>query len=139
MIARLVLVVSALFAVGVPIQQQPPRDPLRSAAGTASLSGIVLVNGDPAAPARRVRVTLRELSGAVPGQTTTTDDRGSFTFRGLPAGRFELQAFKNVIAAFTKAVGDNKDKVASLDQLKAALPQVGNACNDCHELYRRPQ
>jgi hypothetical protein len=96
MIARIVLIFSLLFAAGASLQQQqPPRDAVRTATGTASISGIVLVDGDPAAPARRVRVTLRDLSGAVPGQTATTDDRGGFTFRGLPSGRYELQGFKS--------------------------------------------
>jgi len=40
-------------------------------------------------------VTLTNVARTSPGQTTTTDDGGAFTFRGLPAGRYELQAFKN--------------------------------------------
>ena len=42
-----------------------------------------------------MRVTLANVARTSPGQTTTTDDGGAFTFRGLPAGRYELQAFKN--------------------------------------------
>lgn len=96
MIARIALIVCLLCAAGAPLpQQQPPRDAVQRASGTASISGTVLVNGDPAVPARRVRVTLKDVSGAVPGQTTTTDDRGRFTFRGVSAGRYELQGFKN--------------------------------------------
>ncbi len=45
-------------------------------------------------PARRVRVTINDVTRNVPGQTTTTDDAGVFAFRDLPAGRFEVQAFK---------------------------------------------
>jgi hypothetical protein len=63
-------------------------------AGTASIAGTVLVGGGPTSPARRVRVTLTDVTGTWPGRTTTTDDRGAFAFHGLPAGRFELQAFK---------------------------------------------
>ena len=73
--------------------QQPARDTARGPVGTASISGIVMTAGPGTLPARRVRVTLTELSGA-PGQTATTDDNGAFAFRGLHAGRFELQAFK---------------------------------------------
>ena len=62
--------------------------------GTASIAGTVFVDGAAKQPARRVRVTLTDLSGATTGQTTTTDDSGAFAFRALPAGRFELQAFK---------------------------------------------
>jgi hypothetical protein len=75
--------------------QTPVRDNTRVAAGTASISGTVVVNEAAKQPARRVRVTLTNVAGTPPGQTTTTDDSGAFTFRGLPAGRYELQAFKN--------------------------------------------
>lgn len=75
--------------------QQEARDAPRVAAATASISGRVVMGADGKQPARRVRVTLTEASGRAPGQTTTTDDTGAFAFRGLPAGRFELQAFKN--------------------------------------------
>ena len=71
------------------------RDTARVTAGTASISGTVFVAGEPKLPARRVRVTLTNVARSSPGQTTTTDDSGAFAFRGLPAGRFELQAFKN--------------------------------------------
>ena len=46
--------------------------------------------------------------------------------------------FDAKIAAFAKAVADNKDKAASLDALKASFPNVNKACDDCHESYRRP-
>lgn len=63
-------------------------------AGSASIAGTVLVDGETTSPARRARVTLTDVTGAWPGRTATTDDRGAFAFQGLPAGRFELQAFK---------------------------------------------
>jgi hypothetical protein len=76
--------------------QQPVRDgAARGASGTASIGGRVFVAGETKQPARRARVTLTNLARTSPGQTTTTDDSGAFAFRGLPAGRFELQAFKN--------------------------------------------
>ena len=75
--------------------QQPARDTARVAAGTASISGTVFEAGEPRRPARRVRVTLTDVARRAPGQTATTDDNGAFAFRGLAAGRFELQAFKN--------------------------------------------
>jgi hypothetical protein len=95
MIGRPAVVLPFAIAFGALFAQQPPRDAVPAGSGTASVSGAVFVDGDPGRPARRVRVTLSDLAGAWPGQTTTTDDRGTFTFRGVPAGRFELQAFKN--------------------------------------------
>jgi uncharacterized protein (DUF2141 family) len=77
--------------------QTPVRDNARVATGTGSISGTVFVStmaGDAKQPARRVRVTLSDVAGTSRGQTTTTDDSGAFTFRGLPAGKYELQAFK---------------------------------------------
>lgn len=62
---------------------------------TATVSGTVFVAGPTRQPARRVRVTLNEVDRRVPGQTTTTDDEGGFRFSGVPAGRFELQTFRN--------------------------------------------
>src|SRR5688572_164273 len=61
---------------------------------TGSISGTVFVAGSEKEPARRVRVTLNDVSRAAAGRTTTTDDRGAFMFQGVPAGRFEIQAFK---------------------------------------------
>ena len=84
-----------VFAAAVAAQQQPARDAVRVERGSATVAGTVLVDGDPKKPARRVRVTLTSLARTSPGQTTTTDDRGAFAFRELPAGRYELQGFKN--------------------------------------------
>jgi uncharacterized protein (DUF2141 family) len=64
------------------------------ASGTASITGTVFLAGESKRPARRARVTLTSLDRTTTGQTATTDDRGAFAFHALPAGRFELQAFK---------------------------------------------
>jgi hypothetical protein len=92
----------AIVAGGTPRAGQQVRDAARSTtvpaaatAGAATISGTVLIAGQGRQPARRVRVTLNELDRRVPGQTTTTDDAGAFGFSGVPAGRFELQAFRN--------------------------------------------
>lgn len=82
------------MAFGAVSATQQVRDRTPVAAGTASVAGAVFVDGEAKQPARRVRVTLTNLARTSPGQTTTTDDRGAFRFDGLPAGRFELQAFK---------------------------------------------
>lgn len=48
--------------------------------------------------------------------------------------------FDEKAAAFGKAVADNRAKAtASLDGLKAAIPVVGKACDNCHEDYRLTQ
>jgi cytochrome c556 len=65
----------------------------------------------------------------IPGQET----------RALPKIWENKTDFEAKIAFFTKAVADNKDKAKTLDELKAAFPNVNNACNNCHETYRKPQ
>jgi hypothetical protein len=88
-------VLAVAIVCGAAAAQQQVRDNTRVAAGTASISGTVFVAGEAKQPARRVRVTLTNVAHTSPGQTATTDDSGAFAFRGLPAGRFELQAFKS--------------------------------------------
>jgi cytochrome c556 len=40
-------------------------------------------------------------------------------------------------AEFGKAVAENRDKAkSSLDGLRAAIPVIGNACDNCHKDYR---
>ena len=92
--ARVVVIVTTLCCAAA-ARQPPTRDHPRLPTGSASISGTVVGGGDAHRPARRVRVTLTDLSGSTPGQTATTDDSGAFAFRGLAAGRYELQAFKN--------------------------------------------
>jgi len=82
------------LALVAAIAGQQVHDNAPVAKGTSTIAGHVFVDGTPKQPARRVRVTLADVSGVFPGQTTTTDDTGAFAFAGLPAGRFELRAFK---------------------------------------------
>lgn len=94
----LVLLLAVLAGVAGAAARQQVRDAAPVVVGAGTISGRVFVDGPPGAakqPARRVRVTLTELARTMPGQTTTTDDAGGFSFSGLPAGRFEIQAFKN--------------------------------------------
>jgi uncharacterized protein (DUF2141 family) len=97
--SRIVLILAiacgAAVAADPPAAQLPARDNARVAAGTGSISGMVFVAGEAKQPARRVRVTLANVARTSPGQTTTTDEGGAFAFRALPAGHYELQAFKN--------------------------------------------
>ena len=84
----------ALLGAAVATVAGQVRDGTQTGSGSASIRGTVLVEGETETPARRVRVTLTAVAGAEPGRTTTTDDQGGFIFDGLPAGRYELQAFK---------------------------------------------
>lgn len=75
--------------------QQPARDAARPAAvGTASVSGIVLLDAAERKPIRRARVTLNNAELQV-RRTIVTEDDGTFVFRALPAGRYLLAASKD--------------------------------------------
>ena len=47
--------------------------------------------------------------------------------------------FEAKVAAFGKAVADNRDKAKNVDELKVALGAVGKTCDSCHEQYRARQ
>jgi cytochrome c556 len=46
--------------------------------------------------------------------------------------------FDGKLAAFSKAVADGKGKSNSQEVLKASMPAINTACDNCHELYRAP-
>jgi cytochrome c556 len=77
--------------------------------------------------------TARQLPNLFPDNSKTGQDT-----RALPKIWETRSDFDTKIAAFAKAVADNKDKVATLDELKVAYPNVNKACDNCHETYRRP-
>src|SRR5215472_12551094 len=58
--------------------------------------------------------------------------------RALPKIWENKADFDAKIAAFGKAVADNKDKAKTLDELKVAFSDVSKACSNCHEPYRKP-
>jgi cytochrome c556 len=47
--------------------------------------------------------------------------------------------FEAKVAAFGKAVADNRDKAKNVDELKVALGAVGKTCDSCHDQYRARQ
>lgn len=44
--------------------------------------------------------------------------------------------FDAKIADFAKVVAENRPKVKTLDGVKAALPPMAKACDNCHDTYR---
>lgn len=76
--------------------------------------------------------TAKKLPGLFPeGSKTGGDNRAS------PKIWLNKKDFDAKAAEFGKAVADNRAKaVASLDGLKAAIPVVGNGCDNCHKEYR---
>jgi hypothetical protein len=79
--------------------RQQARDAMtQPTAGTASISGVVVDDAEPARPVRRAVVTLTG-AGLRPSRGAITDDEGRFTLRGLPAGRFTLTAERGAFIA----------------------------------------
>ena len=89
------IVAALMLSVAGVLAQQPARDqapaPIQ---GTAILSGVVLIDGPDARPARGAVVTLNH-TDKVHGDTAVTDEQGRFDFRGIPAGRYLLGAEKD--------------------------------------------
>jgi len=92
-----------LLAIAAPATAQaPPRDVRRPVeGGTARIIGTVRSADAQSRALRRARVLLNGDALQV-GRTAIADDSGSFTFDGLPAGRYTLSATKEayVTAAF---------------------------------------
>jgi cytochrome c556 len=76
--------------------------------------------------------TAQKLPGLFPeGSKTGGDNRAS------PKIWVNKKDFDAKAAAFGKAVADNRAKaVASVEGLKAAIPVIGDACDNCHKEYR---
>ncbi|HXZ46432.1 MAG TPA: cytochrome c [Pseudolabrys sp.] len=79
--------------------------------------------------------TAQKLPGLFPENSKTGEET-----RATPKIWANKSDFDSKAAAFGKAVAENRDKAkASLDGLKAAIPVVGKACDNCHEDYRAPK
>lgn len=76
--------------------------------------------------------TAQKLPDLFPENSKTGGDN-----RASPKIWLNKKDFDAKAAAFAKAVAENHDKAkSSLDGLKAAIPVVGKACDDCHKEYR---
>ncbi len=76
--------------------------------------------------------TAQKLPSLFPDNSKTGGDN-----RASPKIWVNKKDFDEKAAAFAKAVAENHDKAkSSLDGLKAAIPVVGKACDDCHKEYR---
>ena len=82
----------------------PARDTPDPGAGTASVSGVVVLDDATQSPLRRTRVTLRGVDTRAE-RTVTTDDMGRFAFAGIAAGNYSLVAAK---AAYVQAFYGSK-------------------------------
>jgi cytochrome c556 len=76
--------------------------------------------------------TAQKLPGLFPENSKTGGDN-----RASPKIWLNKKDFDAKAAAFGKVVAKNRDKgKSSLEGLRAAIPVVGKACDNCHEDYR---
>ena len=77
--------------------------------------------------------TAQKFAALFPDNSKTGDNT-----RATPKIWENRSDFEAKVAAFGKAVADNRDKAKNVDELKVALGNVSKTCDSCHELYRRP-
>ena len=76
--------------------------------------------------------TAQKLPGLFPDNSKTGQETRASSKIWVTKADFDAKA-----AEFGKAVAENRDKAKmSLDELRAAIPVVGNACDNCHKEYR---
>lgn len=76
--------------------------------------------------------TAQKLPGLFPDNSKTGQKTRAASKIWVTKTDFDAKA-----AEFGKAVAENRDKArGSLDGLRAAIPLVGNACDNCHKEYR---
>jgi cytochrome c556 len=144
MIIRTALAIAAL-AVGVTavVAQQDPiaaRKALMKGNGQHSGAVTKMIRGEEPFDAAKVDAafaqyaeTAQKLPALFPENSKTGETRA------LPKIWESRAEFDAAIAKFAKDVADNRDKVKTLEGLKANYPAVGRNCGGCHEPFRRPQ
>ena len=79
--------------------------------------------------------TAERLPGLFPENSKSGQDTRAAPKIWMTKADFDAKA-----AEFGKAVAENRDKAkSSVDGLRAAIPTVGNACDNCHKDYRLSQ
>jgi cytochrome c556 len=133
---------AVVLGVGAAAAQSDPvktREDLMKANNNNAKAVVQMVKGQKPFDAKVVEAaftqwadTAKQLPSLFPDSAKTGGDN-----RASPKIWENKKDFEAKIAAFAKSVADNRAKAAeSLDGLKAAIPVVGKACDDCHKPYR---
>jgi cytochrome c556 len=144
MFIRTVLAISAI-AIGISAavaQQNLIEERKALMKGNGQQAGIVtrMVRGDEPFDAAKVQAAFAQWAQtaerfpALFADNTRTGDT-----RALPAVWDKRAEFVAAANKFGKDIADHKNKVGTLDGLKAAMPVIGKNCGDCHQAFRRPQ
>ena len=140
---RIALAVTALvISVGAVIAQSDPvkeREDLMKGNQKGADLVVAMMTGKAPYDAKAVDAafaqwadTAQKLPGLFPDNSKTGGDN-----RASPKIWLNKKDFDAKAAEFGKVVADNRAKAAaSLEGLRAAIPAVGNGCDNCHKEYR---
>jgi cytochrome c556 len=135
-------VAAVAFGATVVVAQQDPvttREDLMKANNKHAIAVVRMMRGQAPFDAAAVDAafaqwadTAQKLPSLFPDNSKTGGDN-----RASPKSWLNKKDFDAKAAAFAKGVAENHDKAkSSLDWLRAAIPVVGKACDNCHEDYR---
>jgi cytochrome c556 len=144
MLIRTVLALSAIaIGVSAAVAQQDIIDQRKALMkGNGAQAAIVtrMVRGEEPFDAAKVQVAFAQWAEtAAKFPALFADNTKTGDTRALPAVWEKRADFVAAASKFGKDVADHKDKVGTLDGLKAAMPVIGKNCGDCHQAFRRPQ
>ena len=88
---RRALLLAWLAAIAGVSAQTPARDASKSVTGTATVSGVVVIDEADSRPLRRVHVSLQAIDLRAP-IAAVTDDQGRFVLRDVIAGNYNVTA-----------------------------------------------
>ena len=143
MVVRTILAALAVaFSVSAALAQQDPvttRENLMKQNNKHAVAVVRMMRGQQPFDAAAVDAafaqwadTAQKLPDLFPENSKTGGDN-----RASPKIWLNKKDFDSKAAAFAKVVAENRDKaMSSLEGLRAAIPAVGKACDNCHEDYR---
>jgi len=146
MLGRTILVIFAVGAgVMIALAQQNPvtmREDLMKQNNKQAVVVVKMVRGQQPFDAAAVdaafaqwAATAQKLPDLFPENSKTGGDN-----RASPRIWLNRKDFDGKATAFAKAVADNRAKAkSSLVGLRAAIPAIARACDNCHEDYRLPK
>jgi cytochrome c556 len=130
------------LSVGAVIAQQDPikarKDLMKQNDGHAK-AVVQMMRGQAPFDAKKVEAAFTQWADTAKAFPTLFPEnaKSGGDSRASPSIWLDKEDFEAKAADFGKAVAANRAKaVASLDGLKAAIPAVGKACDNCHEDYR---
>ena len=142
---RPIVLAVAMIAVGVTavVAQSDPiaaRKALMKANNDNASNLVKMMRGETPYDAAKVNAafaqwaeTAQKFPGLFPNNSKTGETRAT------PKVWETRSDFEAKVAAFGKAVADNRDKAKNVDEVKVALAAVGKTCDGCHEQYRARQ